>query len=205
MIALAVVLDREFPIATHRELEPTVRAAMIERFVELCPTRDQIGVHHFKRIGLPAKIDPDDIAPDMAAHLVQTKRASINALMGVLPGSAHMRRAHETPFGAVTPTVIGAANCAFDLARGVHKDHSAMSACVLKHANGAFGIANDQQGRAQKFDRLGIPRLRHIGGHSKARPAGKEHGALFFLMHRRVDVMRVRQTVGARHIAADSA
>ena len=44
-------------------------AAVIHRFVELFPTREQIGVHDFKRIGVAVDVDEHRVKPDVAADL----------------------------------------------------------------------------------------------------------------------------------------
>ena len=73
VVALAVILDSEFPIAVHLKLEPAVKAAVVQRLVELGPAGEQLGVCFLKGQGGARYIDPDDIHPDVAAHLYEAQ------------------------------------------------------------------------------------------------------------------------------------
>jgi hypothetical protein len=67
VIAFAVVLDREFPVRGDLEREAAVRAAVVDRLVELRPAGDEIGVHLLEGGGVAREVHEDHVAPDMAA------------------------------------------------------------------------------------------------------------------------------------------
>src|SRR6056297_2777282 len=205
VVALAVILDREFPVGLDFELEPAVVAAVIERQVEFGPAGDEVGHRLVKRRGVARDVDPDDIAPDMAADLVEAKLIAANGLVGVVPRPADMRRGDKRALGRVAPGMIGAANGTFDLAGFLDEDHAAMSADVLKDPDVAVLVTDQQQRHAEKFQRLGIARLGDIGGDGEPGPLAEQQRVLFFLIDRRVDVMRVGQPVGLFDACAHAA
>ena len=71
-----------------------------------------------------------------------------------------------------------------------------MSASILKNANLACVIPNEQQWHAHEMDRFDVAGSRHVGFKADTGPVRKQHTLFLVLMHRTVDVVRVRQRAG---------
>ena len=116
--------------------------------------------------------------------------------MRVVTGAADMGGADQFALGRIAPRMIGAADRAFDLFGFRDKDHAAMAADVLEHADLTLTVTDQQQRDAKEFYRLCVPQFWHIGSSGKTCPVGAEHGLFFDIKHIGVDVMGVGQPVG---------
>ena len=203
MIAFAVVLHCQLPVARDLKRETAVRTAVIERFVKLGPAGDEVGVGILKGGGGAGDVDEHHIHPDMAADLDQAQERAVDPLMRVLARAAHMGRADQAAIGGIAPAVIGAANGPFDFARCIHQNHAAMAAGVLEHPDLALFVPHHQKRHAQERQGHRIANLWHIRRHPKTRPLIKEHRLAFFFENACVNVMGVGQAMRVLDALAD--
>ena len=196
VIGLAVILNREFPVAVQREGDRGIRTGMDQRFFEFAPAVDQgcRGVLECRR--LTTDIDKDDIPPDMRAHGNQRQVAMVDAFMAVDAGTADMRRAAELTIQIIGPGVIGAGDRPAKLLRLVDQDHAAMPADILEHLDLAGGVAHHQQRHAEEFDRLYHAGSRNVLAEADRGPAVAEQGFPFMAEHVIADVTGVGQAIG---------
>ena len=78
-------------------------AAVIHRLVEFFPTRKQVGVNYFKRIGRAVDIDEHRVKPDVAADLREAKVVFVDRFMRIVAGAADVRGADEFTSGGIAP------------------------------------------------------------------------------------------------------
>ena len=179
MVAFTVILYRQFPVAGDVQQEPTVRAAVVQRFVEFRPSLQQVAVYVLKRRRGARDVDPNHVKPDMTADFDQPERIAINAFGGVLTRSTDMRSGDELALGRIAPAVIGAANGAFDLAGLFDKDHATMSAGVLIHADLARAIPQQKQRHPKECQRNCISGFGNVCCNSQPSPFIHQNGLVF--------------------------
>src|SRR5690625_2563697 len=196
MIAFAVVLDGQLPVAGDIELQRRARTTVMQRLIELLPAFDQVGVDLLERRCSAIDVDEDYIAPDMGADAEQAEFFGPDGLVAVLPGAAYVGCRPQFAVEAVTPAVVGAADDAADLARPVDQDHAAVTTGVLEDVDGPVARAHHQERHAQKTHRPGVADGGYILADADALHVGEEYGALLFKKKGRIDVVPVGQATG---------
>ena len=195
VVGLAIILDREFPVAVEREADRGIGAGMDKRMVELAPAFDERGGRFFKGRCRAADIHENDVAPDMRANTDQRQITGFDAVMAVDIGAADMRCAAQIAVEIIGPGVIGAGDRSPQPDRFLDQDHAAVSADILEHVDSAVGVPDHQHRNAKKRYRF-----RHAGrcdvlAEPDRGPAVAEHPVLFLSEHAGIDIAFVRKAV----------
>ncbi len=183
MVALAIVLDSELPVARERELHAPVRGGGPDGGEatgagEAGPALLERRNVSLERRRVTRQVDEHHVHPYVAGHGKQAFLGAVQARCFVHPRSTHVRRRHERTIGAISPAVIRAAQHVLDGTGFTDDLVPAMATHVVKHTYRAVCILDHEQRQSEQFERPRTGR-RYIARIAHARPrVGQQRIAL---------------------------
>ena len=130
----------------------------------------------------------------MAAHLEQPELRAFNIGVVILARAGDMRGGPQTSVDIVGPAVVGAPDCAAQVAFFLNQYHATVTAGILEHINGPVMAPNHKKRHPGKIHRHGIAAVRHITGRCNCGPVREEQGLALLAECIPVRVMLVRQS-----------
>ena len=131
----------------------------------------------------------------MRPHRIKRIVTMFDRVMRVDIGAARMWGLEQETVEIISPCVVRAGDRASQLFGGINQYHTAMAADIFKNINIAILIANQQNWKPSKIDRLHTTWLRNVFAKANRHPIIAKHGVLFMLIYGWIDITGIWQAV----------